>query len=146
MTEPIPEFSACFGAPFMPLHPGEYGKLLGERIDEHGSQVWLVNTGWTGGPYGIGSRMKLSYTRRMVRAALDGELEDVETFEEPHFGFAIPKHIDGVPDEILNPRNTWEDKEAYDLQAEKLVDMFIENFKQFEDGASAEIKEAGPKQ
>lgn len=145
VTEPVPEFSACFGAPFMPLHPGVYGGLLGQRIDEHGSQVWLVNTGWTGGPYGVGDRMKLGYTRRMVRAALDGELDDVETIEEPHFGFAIPKHIEGVPQDVLNPRNTWEDKEAYDTQAAKLVSMFIENFKQFEDGASTEIREAGPK-
>jgi phosphoenolpyruvate carboxykinase (ATP) len=145
VTEPIPEFSACFGAPFMPMHPGVYGKLLGERIDEHGSKVWLINTGWTGGAYGEGQRMKLAYTRRMVRAALAGELDDVETFEEPHFGFAIPAHIDGIPDEVLNPRNTWADKEAYDAQAEKLVGMFKENFKQFEDGVSEEIKAAAPK-
>lgn len=145
VTEPVPNFSACFGAPFMPLHPGVYGKLLGERIEEHGSQVWLVNTGWTGGPYGVGKRMKLSYTRRMVRAVLDGELDGAETFEEPFFGFAIPKHIDGVPQDVLNPRNTWQDKEAYDAQAAKLVGMFIKNFKQFEDSASMEIREAGPK-
>ena len=145
VTEPKPEFSACFGAPFMPLHPSVYGEMLGQRIDEHGSHVWLINTGWTGGPYGVGSRMKLSYTRKMVSAALVGELEDVETFPEPHFGFAIPKHIEGIPDDVLNPRNTWEDKEAYDAQAKKLVGMFIENFKQFEEGTSTEIREAGPK-
>ena len=144
VTEPIPEFSACFGAPFMPLHPGEYAKLLGEKIDKHGSQVWLINTGWTGGPYGTGSRMKLAYTRKMVNAILNGDLDDADTFTEPFFGLAIPRHIEGVPDDILNPRDTWEDKEAYDAQAQKLVGMFIENFKQFEDGVTEEIKAAGP--
>lgn len=145
VTEPIPNFSACFGAPFMPLHPGVYGELLGQRIDDHESTVWLVNTGWTGGPYGVGTRMKLAYTRRMVRAALAGELDDVETFEERHFGLAIPKHVEGIPDEVLDPRNTWEDHEAYDAQAAKLVDMFVENFKQFEEGVTEEIRAAGPK-
>ena len=145
VTEPRPEFSACFGAPFMPLHPSVYGEMLGERIDQHGSSVWLINTGWTGGPAGVGSRMKLAYTRRMVRAVLAGELDGVETFEEPFFNLAIPKHIEGVPETVLNPRNTWDDKEAYDAQAKKLVGMFIENFKQFEEGTSSEIIAAGPK-
>ena len=146
VTEPIPNFSACFGAPFMPLHPGEYGKLLGEHIDKHGSQVWLVNTGWTGGPFGVGSRMKLCLyaahgARRIDRRA--GRCGDFR--RAPSLALLFPTHIDGVPDEILNPRNTWEDKEAYDAQAVKLVSMFIENFKQFEDGASQEIRDAGPK-
>lgn len=145
ITEPVPNFSACFGAPFMPLHPGVYAKLLGEKIDKHGSDVWLVNTGWTGGSFGVGSRMKLAYTRRMVNAALNGELNDVETEIEPFFGLAVPKHIEGIPNGVLNPRQTWEDKEAYDAQATKLVDMFIKNFKQFEDGVTDEIKAAGPK-
>ncbi|MCA9927717.1 MAG: phosphoenolpyruvate carboxykinase (ATP) [Anaerolineales bacterium] len=146
VTEPKPEFSACFGAPFMPMHPGRYAELLGEKIDEHGSQVWLVNTGWTGGAYGVGSRMKLSYTRRMVSAVLNGELEDVETEVEPFFNLAIPKAIDGVPDEMLNPRATWADPAQYDAQATKLVGMFIENFKQFEDGVTKAVIAAGPKQ
>jgi phosphoenolpyruvate carboxykinase (ATP) len=145
VTEPKPEFSACFGAPFMPLHPGEYAKLLGEKIEKHDVKVWLINTGWTGGPAGVGSRMKLGYTRKMVTAVLNGDLEGVETVEEPFFGLHIPKHVEGVPDEVLNPRGTWADKDAYDAQASKLVDMFIANFKQFEDGVTEEIRQAGPK-
>ncbi len=144
VTEPKPEFSACFGAPFMPLHPGEYAKLLGEKIEKHDAKVWLVNTGWTGGPHGVGSRMKLAYTRKMVTAVLNGDLDDVETEPEPFFGLHIPKHVPGVPDEILNPRDTWADKEAYDAQATKLVNMFVDNFEQFKDGVTAEILAAGP--
>jgi phosphoenolpyruvate carboxykinase (ATP) len=144
IVDPVPNFSACFGAPFMPLHPGEYAKLLGEKIAKHGSQVWLVNTGWTGGPYGVGSRMKLGYTRRMVSAALNGELDDVEMEIEPFFGLSVPKHVEGVPDEVLMPRNTWEDKEKYDAQAAKLVGMFAENFRAFADGVSEAIATAGP--
>jgi phosphoenolpyruvate carboxykinase (ATP) len=106
--------------------------------------VWLVNTGWTGGPYGVGSRMKLAFTRRMVSAALNGELDDVETIIEPFFGLPIPKEIEGVPDEVLNPRDTWEDKEAYDAQAKKLAGMFRENFKQYADGVSQDVLDAGP--
>jgi phosphoenolpyruvate carboxykinase (ATP) len=146
VTEPRPEFSACFGAPFMPLHPGEYARLLGEKIKTHGSNVWLVNTGWTGGPYGVGKRMKLNYTRKMVSAVLAGELDETETIEEPFFGLSIPVHVDGVPDEVLNPRATWADGDSYDAQARKLMQMFIVNFKQFEDGVTAEIKSAGPNQ
>lgn len=145
VTEPIPDFSACFGAPFMPLHPGAYAKLLGEKLEKHGSNIWLVNTGWTGGPHGVGSRMKLAYTRAMVTAALEGKLDDVETATESFFGLAIPNQVEGVPDEVLNPRNTWADKAAYDAQASKLVKMFHENFKQFEDGVTAEVIAAGPK-
>lgn len=145
VTEPSPNFSVCFGAPFMPRHPGEYARLLGSRLREHGSQVWLVNTGWTGGPYGVGSRMKLAYTRRLVAAALNGELADVETRLEPFFGLHVPCHVDGVPDEALNPRDTWADGAAYDVQAAKLVGMFHENFKQFESGVSYEVLAAGPK-
>ncbi|MFQ5398337.1 MAG: phosphoenolpyruvate carboxykinase (ATP) [Anaerolineae bacterium] len=144
VTEPQPNFSACFGAPFMPLHPGVYAKILGDKIEKHGAQVWLINTGWTGGPYGVGSRMKLAYTRKMVSAILEDRLTAVETFTEPFFDLQIPVHIDGVPDEVLNPRNTWADGECYDTQAQKLVEMFIENFKQFEDGVSAEVLAAGP--
>ncbi|HEX6384158.1 MAG TPA: phosphoenolpyruvate carboxykinase (ATP) [Anaerolineae bacterium] len=144
IDEPQPNFSACFGAPFMPLHPGVYARLLGEKIDERGTKVWLVNTGWTGGPYGVGRRIKLAYTRRMVSATLKGELDEVETFTEPFFELEIPACIDGVPNELLNPRNTWADGEAYDARASRLVSMFQENFKQFEDGVDAEISAAGP--
>ncbi len=146
VVDPIPDFSACFGAPFMPLHPGEYAKLLGEKVAEHDSAVWLVNTGWTGGPFGIGSRMKLAFTRAMITAALNGDLDDVETYTEPFFGLHIPTSIEGVPDEVLNPRDTWEDKEAYDAQAAKLAAMFVENFKQFADGVPQSVVDAGPPQ
>jgi phosphoenolpyruvate carboxykinase (ATP) len=145
VTEPKVTFSACFGAPFMPLHPGVYARLLGERIDQHGARVWLVNTGWTGGAYGEGSRMKLAYTRRMVAAALSGALDEVESFTDPVFGLAIPVCVDGVPAEVLNPRNTWSDPEAYDKQAAKLAAMFANNFEQFADGVSAEVQAAGPR-
>ena len=145
ITEPVPNFSACFGAPFMPLHPGVYAKLLGEKIEKHNVNVWLINTGWTGGPYGVGSRMKLAYTRAMITAALNGDLDDVETIKEPFFGLEVPSHVDGVPDEVLLPRNTWDDKSAYDAQASKLVGMFKENFEEYEDGVTEEIKAAGPK-
>ncbi|MEZ4518884.1 MAG: phosphoenolpyruvate carboxykinase [Chloroflexota bacterium] len=144
ITEPQPNFSTCFGAPFMPLQPGVYAQLLGDKLQKHNVQVWLINTGWTGGPYGVGSRMKLAYTRRMVTAALSGELDNVSTVVEPFFGLNVPESVPDVPDEVLMPRNTWEDKEAYDAQASKLVDMFKENFKQFEDGVSEDVKAAGP--
>jgi phosphoenolpyruvate carboxykinase (ATP) len=144
VTEPKPVFSACFGAPFMPLHPGVYAELLGKKIDEQNANVWLINTGWTGGPYGVGERMKLKYTRRMISAALNGELDGVETLVDPIFGLNIPASIEGVPAEILAPRNTWTDPVAYDEQATKLAQMFVENFKQFEDGVSDAIAAAGP--
>ena len=144
IDEPQPNFSACFGAPFMPLHPGVYARLLGEKIEEHGARVWLVNTGWTGGPHGTGRRIKLAYTRRMVSATLKGELDDVKTFTEPFFNLQVPAHLDGVPDEVLNPRDTWDDGAAYDARAGELVRMFRENFKQFEDGVDSEIRAAGP--
>ena len=145
VTEPKATFSACFGAPFLPRHPGVYAEMLGEKLREHGARVWLVNTGWTGGPYGVGSRMKLGYTRAMVRAALAGELDDVDTVEDPVFGLAIPTAVPGVPSEVLRPRATWADAEAYDAQARKLADMFRESFKRYEDGVSEEIRAAGPK-
>jgi len=146
VTEPQATFSACFGAPFMPLHPTVYAELLAKKIQEHGSQVWLINTGWQGDAtsdnYG---RMKLSHTRRMVNAALDGELNDVEYEEEPYFGLMIPKSVPGVPDEILNPQNAWADKDAYAAKAKQLAAMFKENFEQFKEGASDEILSGGPK-
>jgi len=145
VTEPQATFSACFGAPFMPLHPTVYAELLAEKIKEHGSAVWLVNTGWTGGEYGTGSRMKLRYTRRMVNAALDGELDNVEFTEEPFFGLMIPTSVPDVPAELLDPRNTWDDKDAYDAKAKALAAMFRENFKEFADRASEDILSGAPK-
>ncbi|HET6446978.1 MAG TPA: phosphoenolpyruvate carboxykinase (ATP), partial [candidate division Zixibacteria bacterium] len=118
--------------------------LLGEKIDNHGSDVWLVNTGWTGGPAGVGQRMKLAYTRKMVSAVLSGELEGCELRLDPSFNLRVPTEIDGVPDSVLNPRETWQDKEAYDAQAMKLAIMFKENFEQFKDGISEEVYESGP--
>lgn len=145
VTEPEATFSACFGAPFMPLHPTVYAELLAKKIEEHGSDVWLVNTGWTGGPYGVGSRMKLSYTRQMINMALAGELAKVEFEEEPFFGFLIPKSVPGVPVEVLNPRETWADKAAYDAQAKHLVGLFRANFEKYADHSSEMILAAGPK-
>jgi phosphoenolpyruvate carboxykinase (ATP) len=130
----------------MPLHPGVYAELLGKKIADHDAKVWLVNTGWTGGPYGVGERMKLKYTRRMISAALNGELDGVETVTDPIFGLNIPVAIEGVPSEILVPRNTWTDPVAYDEQASSVARLFIENFKQFEDGVSEAIAAAGPQE
>jgi phosphoenolpyruvate carboxykinase (ATP) len=145
VTEPQPNFSACFGAPFLPLNPTTYAELLGKKLDAHGSDVWLVNTGWTGGAFGVGSRMSLKYTRAMVRAILGGTLAQVPTHPDPIFGIQVPESCPDVPAEILDPRNTWEDKDAYDAQARKLAGMFVDNFKQFEDDASRGVREAGPK-
>lgn len=141
VTEPQATFSACFGAPFLPLHPTVYAELLAKKIDEHGSNVWLINTGWNG----TGERIKLCYTRRMVNAALDGELDGVEFVEEPYFGLSIPKSVLDVPDELLDPRNTWDDKDAYDAKARSLAKLFKDNFGHFTDQASDAIKNAGPK-
>lgn len=131
VTEPQTTFSTCFGAPFLPLRPKVYAELLGKKIAEHGSHVWLINTGWTGGAYGTGSRMKLSHTRAMITAAFNGELNAVAFETDPVFGLSIPTSCPGVPTEILNPRNTWADKSAYDAQAQKLADMFKANFEKF---------------
>jgi phosphoenolpyruvate carboxykinase (ATP) len=144
VTEPQATFSACFGAPFMPLHPTVYAELLAEKIRAHNSNVWLVNTGWTGGPYGTGHRMKLAYTRKMLSEALSGNLDYIEYSEDPIFGLSIPSKITGIPSDILNPRNTWSHKEAYDKKASQLADMFSENFLQFKKQAAKEILEAGP--
>lgn len=145
VTEPQATFSACFGAPFMPLHPTVYAELLAKKIRKHNANVWLVNTGWTGGAYGEGHRMKLAYTRKMLSEALAGNLESVEYVTDSIFGVEVPTSVDGVPSEVLIPRNTWNDKEAYDAKAKKLAEMFIENFKQFEDEASDELLSAAPK-
>ncbi len=131
VTEPQATFSTCFGAPFLPLHPTVYAKMLGEKLAKHNAQVWLVNTGWSGGPYGIGSRMKIAYTRAMVRAALLGELDKVPTQIDPIFGLPMPMACPGVPAEVLNPRNTWTDKDAYDKKARELAGLFVKNFEQF---------------
>ncbi len=144
IKDPQATFSACFGAPFMPLHPGSYAKLLGEKIDRHNVKVWLINTGWTGGPFGTGKRMKLAFTRSMVSAALSGELDSAETYTDSFFGLHVPVHVKDVPDEVLRPRETWSDGEAYDAQASKLARMFVDNFAQFADGLSAEVQAAGP--
>jgi phosphoenolpyruvate carboxykinase (ATP) len=144
VTEPKVTFSTCFGSPFLPLHPGVYAGMLGEKLKQHGVRVWLLNTGWTGGPYGVGSRMKLSHTRRMLTAALAGELEGVETWTDPFFGLAVPVHIEGVPDAILRPRETWKNPSEYDAKAAQLADMFAENFKKYESGVDEAVKAAGP--
>jgi phosphoenolpyruvate carboxykinase (ATP) len=144
VKEPKATFSTCFGAPFMPLHPGVYAKLLGERIAKTGARAWLVNTGWSGGPYGVGSRMKIGFTRAMVRAALSGALDHAQMETDPHFGLQVPKAVSGVPSEVLWPRNTWKDSAAYDAQAAKLADMFVKNFQTYASGVSAEIRAAAP--
>jgi phosphoenolpyruvate carboxykinase (ATP) len=144
VTEPKATFSACFGAPFLPFHPSVYARMLGEHIARHNSTVWLVNTGWTGGPAGIGHRMKLGYTRAMVHAALGGQLDHVPTRRDPVFGLEVPEHVPGVPPEVLVPRNTWPDPNAYDEAAQKLAGMFRENFQKFAAEASEAVVNAGP--
>ncbi len=145
VTEPQATFSTCFGAAFMTLHPSVYADLLGKKIAEHNVTCWLVNTGWTGGPYGVGQRMKIAYTRAMVNAALNGHLDGVEVVADPIFGVQIPTRCPGVPQEVLFPKNTWSDPAAYDAQAAKLAGMFVANFKQFEDRVSDGVKAAGPR-
>jgi phosphoenolpyruvate carboxykinase (ATP) len=145
VTEPKATFSACFGAPFLPRHPGEYAEMLGEKLRTQGTSVWLVNTGWTEGPYGTGHRMDLGHTRSMVKAVLAGQLENVETEPDPVFGVEVPTSVPNVPSAVLRPRDTWDDPEAYDRQARKLADMFRENFEKFADGVSDEVKAAGPR-
>ena len=144
ITEPKATFSACFGGPFLPRSPVVYARMLGEKLKRHGAKVWLVNTGWTGGAYGVGSRMKLGYTRAMVQAALAGKLDGVATTADPVFGLAIPNAVPEVPDEVLTPRNTWSDGAEYDAMAAKLAGMFQDNFGQYEAEVSAEVKAAGP--
>jgi phosphoenolpyruvate carboxykinase (ATP) len=145
VTEPKSTFSACFGAPFLPLHPGQYAEMLGKKMKETNVNVWMINTGWTGGPYGIGSRMKLPYTRAMITAALEGKLENVEFEAHPVFGMMMPKECPNVPSEILNPRNTWADKDAYDEKAKDLAQQFVKNFEKYASGVSEEILAAAPK-
>jgi phosphoenolpyruvate carboxykinase (ATP) len=145
VTEPKSTFSACFGAPFLPLHPGFYAEMLGKKMKEHEVNVWMINTGWSGGPYGIGHRMKLPYTRAMITAALEGKLDQVEFEAHPVFGMLMPTSCPDVPAEILNPRNTWADEDSYDSKAKALGAEFINNFKKYASGVSEEILAAAPK-
>lgn len=144
VTEPQETFSACFGAPFLTLHPARYAELIGAKIREHRPGVWLVNTGWTGGPYGVGHRMSLAHTRAIVTAIVEGQLDDVPTVTDPIFGLALPTSCPGVPSEVLDPRKTWSDTAAYDRTARHLAEDFRKNFGKFADQAAAEIAAAGP--
>jgi phosphoenolpyruvate carboxykinase (ATP) len=141
---PKATFSACFGAPFMPRHPGAYGAMLVDRLARWDVPVWLVNTGWTGGPYGTGERMNIAHTRAMVRAALDGRLDDVAMRTDPIFRVEVPLSCPDVPAAFLDPRSTWADPEAYDRQAATLAAMFEANFRAYADGVSAGVRDAGP--
>ncbi len=145
VTEPKSTFSACFGAPFLPLHPGKYAQMLGTKMQENKVNVWMINTGWTGGAYGTGSRMKLKYTRAMITAALEGKLNSIQFHTHPVFGMAIPKECPGIPAEILDPRNTWADKNEYDEKAKFLAGLFVKNFEKYKDGVSNEVLEAAPR-
>ena len=144
VKEPTATFSAGFGAPFLPRHPGVYAELLMDRLERYDVPVWLVNTGWTGGPYGTGKRMDINHTRNMVRAALKGELRDVPTVKDPVFGVAVPTAVPGVPSELLTPRATWSDAAAYDAAAKRIAHMFHENFAAYADGVSRAVRNAGP--
>ncbi len=145
VTEPQATFSACFGAVFLVWHPTKYASMLGTLLQQHNARVWLVNTGWTGGPYGTGSRMRLSHTRAMIRAALDGALDKVQTWRDPVFGLAVPATVPNVPADVMHQRESWPDPSAYDAQAAKLAQMFAGNFEQFADSVSDEVRKAGPK-
>ncbi len=145
VTEPKATFSACFGAPFLPLHPGKYAEMLGEKMRKHNVNIWLVNTGWAGGPYGVGNRMKLSYTRAMITAALEGKLDNVEYVAHRHFGFMMPKECPNVPAELLSPRLAWSNEDEYDKKAKELAAMFIKNFEKYAAGVNEEILAAAPK-
>ncbi|MDH4158223.1 MAG: phosphoenolpyruvate carboxykinase [candidate division Zixibacteria bacterium] len=145
VTEPQATFSACFGAPFMVLHPSRYAELLAQKIKRHKAACWLVNTGWTGGPYGVGSRMKIQYTRALLKAALDGSLSKVAYEVDPVFGVEVPLACPEVPADVLKPKNTWSDKAAFDRQARHLARLFEENFREFEDDVSADVRAGGPK-
>jgi phosphoenolpyruvate carboxykinase (ATP) len=145
IKEPKATFSACFGAPFMPRHPGEYAQMLIDRLERDDVPVWLVNTGWTGGSYGTGERMNIAHTRSIVRAAIGGELADVPSRLDPLFGFAVPTIVPDVPSEVLDPRSTWQDTAAYDAKAAQLARMFNDNFRNFADGVSPSIRDAGPR-
>jgi phosphoenolpyruvate carboxykinase (ATP) len=145
ITEPTTTFSAGFGAAFLPLHPAKYAKLLGDKLNGTDIKVWLINTGWSGGSYGVGQRMKLSFTRAMITAALEGKLNNVEFEKLPIFDLAYPTSCEGVPSELLNPRATWSDKHAYDETANNLAVKFVKNFEKFAAETSSEILAAAPK-
>lgn len=145
ITEPQTVFSACFGAPFLPLHPAKYAEMLGHKMAENNVNAWLINTGWSGGGYGVGERISLPYTRALITAALNGELDAVEYVKDEVFGLAMPTTCPLVPSEILNPKNTWTDKSAYDKKANELAQAFVKNFEEFEAGSSQEILDAAPK-
>jgi phosphoenolpyruvate carboxykinase (ATP) len=145
VKEPSVTFSACFGAPFMPRHPGEYARMLGDRMEAHDIPVWLINTGWTGGPYGVGQRMNIQHTRAMVHAAIERSLDDVEFTVDPIFGLSVPASVPDVPTDVLQPRGTWTDPLAYDDAARKIATMFVENFRQFEDRLGPDVASAGPR-
>jgi phosphoenolpyruvate carboxykinase (ATP) len=144
ITEPKETFSHCFGAPFMPLHASKYAKMLGKKITEHGTRVYLINTGWTGGPYGLGKRMNLTYTRAMVTAAINGKIEQVAMKHHEIFNLDMPTSCSGVPDEVLDPRNTWSDKDKYDTAARRLAVLFVKNFEKF-GIMPKDVVKAGPK-
>jgi phosphoenolpyruvate carboxykinase (ATP) len=145
VTEPEATFSTCFGAPFMPRHPSVYGNLLKERIASGGVDCWLVNTGWTGGKYGVGKRMPIKATRALLNAALDGSLKNAEFRKDANFGFEVPVAVPDVDTAILDPRGTWSDPAEYDRTAAKLVDLFVENFAQFADQVEEGVRQAAPK-
>lgn len=144
VTEPKATFSTCFGAPFMPLHPSVYSNLLGDKIKKHNVTCWLINTGWSGGPYGTGKRISIKYTRAMLSAALNGELDNIDYTTDPIFGLNVPNEVPNVPVEVLNPKNTWDDKGKYDESAKKLAKMFHDNFKDFEEYVNDKVKNSGP--
>ena len=145
VTEPQATFSTCFGAPFMPRHPSVYGNLLKERIAKGSVDCWLVNTGWTGGKYGVGKRMPIKETRALLNAALDGSLKNVEFRKDPNFGFEVPVSVPGVDQSILDPRSTWSNPAEYDAMAAKLVDLFVDNFAQFAEQVDEGVRQAAPK-
>jgi phosphoenolpyruvate carboxykinase (ATP) len=145
VTEPKVTFSTCFASPFLPLHPGVYAQMLGERLRRHRARVWMINTGWTGGPPGVGKRIQLGHTRRMVEAALSGELDHTPTWTDPIFGLEVPERIAGVPDAVLRPRDSWKNPADYDDKAAHLADMFADNFEKYESGVEDAVKAAGPR-
>ncbi|MCH7534797.1 MAG: phosphoenolpyruvate carboxykinase (ATP), partial [Bacteroidetes bacterium] len=145
ITEPVTVFSACFGEPFLPLHPGKYADMLGMKMEAENVNVWLVNTGWHGGPYGIGKRVKLKHTRAMIKAALRGELDDLDYIQQAIFGLFMPTSCPGVPDKILNPRRSWPNIEAYDQKAFELAEAFVDNFRNYENDKLRSIMQSAPK-
>lgn len=145
VKEPQATFSACFGEPFMPMHPGVYADLLSQKMEQHNATAWLINTGWSGGPYGVGNRMKIKYTRAMLNAALDGDLDNVEYLKDSRFGFAVPTSCPGVPSDVLQPIKTWSNPADYHTSADNLASMFIQNFKRYQQGVSAAVNASSPK-